>query len=150
MVMIERSDPRSAGPRGLLEASHALMQSLYPPECNFALDIDALCAQDIHFFEARDGATTLGTGALAVRKGYGEIKSMFTAPEARGKGVAAAILRQIEDQARAQGLSVLKLETGEELSGAIRLYERFGFTRCGAFGDYEANDLSVFMEKSLS
>ena len=74
---------------------------------------------------------------------------MFTAPAGRGKGVAAAILRMIEDTARDEGLTRLNLETGEELEAAVRLYERFGFTRCGAFGDYEDDGISLFMTKAL-
>ena len=150
MLVIEPANPRDPGPAALLASSHDLMNTLYLPEDNFALDIDALCAPDIHFFTARDGAAILGTGALAVRPGYGEVKSMFTASEARGKGVAAALLRQLEDHARSLDLPVLRLETGEELASAVRLYERNGFTRCAAFGDYKPNKYSIFMEKNLT
>ena len=149
-LVVEPADPRSPGPWALLQSSLALMQELYPPEDNYALDIDALCAPDIHFFAARQGHITLGTAALAIRVGYGEVKSMFTAPGARGKGVAAALLRQLEDQARSLKLPVLKLETGAELADAVRLYKRHGFTRCGIFGDYQPNRYSIFMEKQLT
>ena len=149
MLIVEPADPRDAGPRTLLEASHKLMLATFPPEDNYFLNIDELCAPGIHFFAAREGDTTLGTGALAIRDGYGEVKSMFTAPTARGKGVAAAILRILEDTAREADLPALRLETGEALASAIRLYERHGFTRRGIFGDYEPNNSSVFMEKLL-
>ncbi|QGX99435.1 GNAT family N-acetyltransferase [Roseovarius faecimaris] len=149
MLIVEPGDPRAPDATALLRASHALMLELFPPEDNYALDIEDLVAPDIRFFIAREGKSLLGTGALALRDGYGEVKSMFTAPAARGKGVAAALLRQIEDEARANGLSALKLETGEELAAAVRLYERHGFTRCGIFGDYEPNQSSIYMHKSL-
>jgi putative acetyltransferase len=149
MLVIEASDPREAGAKQLLVSSHALMAELFPPEENFALDIEDLCTPDIHFFTAREGGEVLGTGAIAAREGYAEVKSMFTSQAARGKGVAAALLRQLEDQARSLGLTTLKLEPGEELAAAIRLYERHGFTRCDAFGDYQPNHSSVFMEKPL-
>lgn len=150
MLIVEPADPRDPGPRQLLEASHALMRHLFPPEDNYFLNIDELRAPNIRFFEAREGDTTLGTGALALKDGYAEVKSMFTSEAARGKGVAAAILRAIEDTAQAEGVPILKLETAEALDAAIRLYERHGFTRCGLFGDYQPNTTSVFMEKSLT
>ncbi len=150
MIIIEEADPRAPGPRALLEASHALMQEMFPPEENYFLDIEELCAEDIAFFAAREGDTTLGTGALSMKGDYAEIKSMFTAPEARGKGVAAAILRALEDTARARDIPVLKLETGDPLDAAVRLYERAGFTRCTIFGDYAPNGSSVYMEKPLT
>lgn len=149
MLAIEPADPREPRTRALLAASHALMRELFPPEDIYALETDALCAPGICFFTAREGDRLLGTGALAVCDGYGEVKAMFTAPEARGRGVAAALLRQIEDEARALGLAALKLETGAALQAAIRLYERAGFRRCGIFGDYRPNETSVFMEKRL-
>ena len=126
-----------------------MMQELFEPEENYFLGFDALCAPHVHFVLARSGTDILGTGALVQMDGYGEVKSMFTGPDARGRGVAAAILRALEDHARGLGLALLRLETGEALIAAIRLYERHGFARCIRFGTYEANDVSVYMEKTL-
>lgn len=149
MLIVEPGDPHDPQAAALLRSSHALMQALFPAEDIYALDIDDLCTPDIRFFIAREGKQVLGTGALAVRGDYGEVKSMFIAETARGKGAAAALLRQIEDAARDENLTALKLETGEELAAAIRLYERHGFARCGIFGAYQPNQTSVYMEKPL-
>lgn len=149
MIIVEKSDPHAPEATALLRQSHALMQSLFPPEDNFYLEISDLVAPDIHFYTARVGTKILGTGALALKSGYGEVKSMFVAEEARGKGIAQAILRQIADQARSEGLSTLKLETGNVLYAAHRLYRHFGFTDCGPFGDYENANSSIFMEMRL-
>jgi len=89
---------------------------------------DALCADHIHFYTARENGVILGTGAVALMQDYAEVKSMFTAEAARGKGAAAAILRQIEDTARDAKAPILKLETGNVLHAAHRLYARQGFT----------------------
>lgn len=148
-LMIEVGDPHDPQATALLEASHALMESLFPPEDNHFLSIDALCTLDIHFFIARDGDSVLGCAAIADRSDYGEIKSMFVSDAARGKGVADALMRQLEDHARSLGLSELKLETGDLLHAAHKLYERYGFSRCDPFGDYTANASSIFMEKQL-
>lgn len=149
MIKIERSDPREAGATALLRQSHTLMQSLFAPEDNHFLDIDALCADDVRFFTAIVGADVVGTAALKIQVGYGEIKSMFVAETARGTGVADALMRQLEDQARDDNLSLLRLETGDVLYAAHKLYARHGFTNCGPFGDYALTEASVFMEKRL-
>ena len=47
------------------------------------------------------------------------------------------------------GLQALMLETGIHQAPAIRLYERAGFVRREPFGDYQADPLSLFMEKRL-
>ncbi len=149
MILIEPGDPRNPAILALLQASHALMQSLFAPEDNHFLSVDALCGPDIRFFSARRGDQIVGCAALALRDGYGEVKSMFVTPKARGTGAADALMRQIEDAARAEELPWLRLETGDTLEAAHRLYRRHGFKTCGAFGGYTANAASVFMEKPL-
>jgi putative acetyltransferase len=149
-LTVSSADPHDAGATALLLRSHALMRALFPPEDNFFLDINALAAPDIRFFVAKRGAETLGTGALALREGYGEVKSMFVADDARGQGVAGALLTRIEAEARAFGLPCLRLETGNLLHDAHRLYARHGFAPRGPFGDYPDAPSSIFMEKPLS
>ncbi len=152
MLSVEPGDPRAPGPRALLEASHALMHALFPAEECYGLPIDDLCGEDVAFFTARAVRDTaiLGVGALAIRPGYGEVKAMFTAPDAREQGVGASLLRRIEDEARARALPCLRLETGKGLDAAMRLYRRHGFAPCGIFGDYRPNETSVYMEKPLN
>ncbi len=150
MIIVEPGNPHHPQATALLQASHALMESLFPPEDNFYLDINDLVADHIRFFVAREGETIFGTGALALKDGYGEVKSMFVSEAARGRGVADALMRQIEDEARANGLPVLKLETGNVLYAAHKLYRRHGFVDCGPFGDYAEANSSVFMEKPLT
>jgi len=149
MIKVAPADPRSEGPAALLAQSHALMNELFPADACHYLDLDALCASNIRFFTATEGSDVLGTGALAIKDAYGEVKSMFTAQAGRGKGVAAAVLRMIEDTARDEGLQMLRLETGTGLDAAHRLYGRFGFEICGPFGDYTESPYSIFMEKAL-
>ncbi|PIE06528.1 MAG: GNAT family N-acetyltransferase [Rhodobacterales bacterium] len=149
-VTVEPGDPRAPGAARLLKRSHALMESLFPPEDNFYLDIDALTAPHIAFFVATEQGAVLGTAALAEMGGYGEVKSMFVDEAARGRGVGAALLGRLEAEARARALPILRLETGNLLKAAHRLYARAGFTERGPFGDYPAAPSSLFMEKRLS
>ena len=149
MIIVEQTDPHHPQATALLKQSHALMEALFPPEDNYYLDIDQLCADNIKFFAARIGDDLLGTGALANKGTYGEIKSMFVDEAARGKGIADALMRQLEDAAREDGLAMLKLETGNVLHAAHKLYRRHGFQDCGPFGDYVEANSSIFMEKTL-
>lgn len=149
MIVVEATDPRTPQATALLEASHALMNSLFPSDACHYLSIDALCVPDVHFVTARRGELVLGCGAIAMRDGYGELKSMFVDPQSRGQGIADAILRALEDHARVSGLDMLRLETGTGLDAAHRLYFRHGFKPCGPFGDYVDHAYSVYMEKPL-
>lgn len=148
-VTVRPGDPYEPGAKRLLEASHALMQSLFPPEDNYFLSLDALKAPNIRFFVAEADGAILGTGALALMDGYGEVKSMFTDEAARGRGVAGAMLDRLEAEARRAGVPVMRLETGHLLETAHRLYAAKGFVECGRYGDYVENATSLFMEKRL-
>jgi len=149
-VTTRPGDPRDPAATALLHASHALMQSLYPPEDNYYLSIDALCTPAIRFVIAEQGGQTIGCAALALKDGYGELKSMFVDPAARGIGTADALMHQLDQIARAENLSFLRLETGPSLDAAHKLYARHGFTPCDRFGDYPESNNSVFMEKPLT
>ena len=148
-MIIAPGDPRAPGATALLKQSHALMQDLFEPEDNSFLDIEELCAPNIRFFIAKDGDTTLGTAALAIKHGYGEVKSMFVDPDRRGTGIADALMEEIITAARTENLPLLRLETGRILTAALKLYTRHGFSECGIFGDYQANNSSLYMEKLL-
>jgi putative acetyltransferase len=149
MITTRITTPHEPGATALLTASHAYLQSLYPPEDNYALSIDALCEPHITFIIAEQNGETIGCAALANKGSYGEVKSMFTTPAARGTGTGSLLMNALESEARAQSLPLMKLETGDDLYPAHRLYERHGFSKCGPFGDYAEAVHSVFMEKIL-
>ena len=119
-VTVVPGDPRDPAATALLKASHALMESLFPSESNHYLGVDALLAPEIRFYVAYDGDRMVGTGALAVKDGYGELKSMFVDPEARGKGVGDALVTQLIVRAKMERLPMLKLETGNRQPAARR------------------------------
>ena len=148
-LTVRPADPRSEEARALLGQSHALLSSLYAPEHNHYLSVDELAQPHIDFWIAEADAQPLGCVALARLDGYGEVKSMFVDPAARGKGVGTALIQTLETRARSTGLPVLRLETGDNLDSAPRLYRRHGFIETGPFGDYEEGPHSVFMEKRL-
>jgi putative acetyltransferase len=134
----------------LIAALDAYQDTLYPPECRYALDVTAVAAADMRFAVARNAAgQALGCGAVVLSDGHGEIKRMWVQPEARGQGVAQALLALLEAEARAAACPSLVLETGPKQPAAIALYARQGFVRCGPFGDYRDDPMSVFMRKPL-
>jgi putative acetyltransferase len=74
---------------------------------------------------------------------------MYVCPQCRGQGVAKRILALLESKAAALGCVMLKLETGPFQAEALSLYAFHGYERCGPFGQYPSDPLSVFMQKRL-
>lgn len=146
-VTVREGDPRSPEGRALLGASHAFLASLYAPEHNHSLGVDDLAAPHVTFLLAEDADGPLGCAALARMDGYGEVKSMWVDPGRRGGGVGGALLAALDALARAEGIAVLRLETGDTLDAARALYRRHGYVERGPFGGYREGPHSVFMER---
>jgi putative acetyltransferase len=134
----------------LIGESEAELSGLYPPEVRHAFSPDQLVAAGVRFVTAWEGGAAVGCGGFAPFHGYGELKRIFTTRAARGRGVGRAVVGALEALARAEGLALIRLETGAASPDALALYERLGYARRGPFGAYAENGSSVFMEKRLA
>lgn len=65
-----------------------------------------------------------------------EILSVGTLPEARGRGVGAALLRHAETGAARRGAARMFLEVAVTNAAALALYARAGFVAVGTRRDY--------------
>jgi DNA-binding MarR family transcriptional regulator/GNAT superfamily N-acetyltransferase len=85
---------------------------------------------------ARLRGQPIGCGALKLHgTAPAEVKRMWIAPEARGLGLGARLLQELERQARDAGVRVLRLETNRALREAIALYRRSGYVEVDRFND---------------
>jgi putative acetyltransferase len=129
------------------------MYELSPPESVHALDVSKLRGPDITFWTVWEDGELLGCGALKeLSPAHGEVKSMRTPGRMRRRGAGRAVLGHIVGVARERAYQLLSLETGsaEAFLPAQKLYESFGFTYCGPFGDYKDDPNSVFMQLRLT
>lgn len=151
-VLVQRGDLLSPPARALIEALNAELSSLYPePGANhFRLDPDEVADGQGAFLIASSGGQPVGCGAVRrIEARTGEIKRMYVSPDARGRGIGRAVLAALEAEARTLGIARLVLETGLRQGEALALYERAGFSRIPAFGEYASSPLSVCMAKDL-
>lgn len=79
-----------------------------------------------------------------------EIKRMYTLPECRGKGIAKAILNELEHWAKEENYNIAILETGHMQVDAIGLYQKLGCTFTENFGQYIGVENSICMRKNIS
>ncbi len=148
-VEVRAADVMSEAAFGLIAGSEAGLASLYAPEHRYAFSPDQLVNAGVHFMVAWQEGRPVACGGFAPCDGYAELKRMFTRPEARGRGLAAAVIAALEAEARAHGFRLMRLETGEASPEALALYARLGYIRRGPFAAYRENGSSVFMEKPL-
>ncbi len=142
----------------LLDALDRYLGELYEPDANYILSVSELLAPGVRFFVARHADEVVGTGAVRRMPGeadtagqpYGEVKRMYVDPTVRGQRIGERLLQTLEASLKEQGVALALLETGSDQREAVRLYERCGYTRRGAFGGYADNGLSLFMSKVLA
>ena len=65
-----------------------------------------------------------------------EIKRLFVRPQARGKGIAKALIGAAVATAEAQSYDEIKLDTLPEMEAAIALYKASGFVPIEPYGSH--------------
>jgi putative acetyltransferase len=155
-MQIVTLDPTLPAVRSLIALSDAYMEMLYPAESNHLESVAALQLPNVHFVGVYVSATLAACGAVKIidndlRHGvrYGELKRMFVLESHRGMGLSKAILAHLETHLLSCNVAVARLETGILQPEALGLYRRSGYLECAPFGSYQADPLSVFMEKQL-
>lgn len=79
-----------------------------------------------------------------------EVKRMFTAPAARGKGLATIVLTELETWAGELGFKSCVLETGKRQLEAIDLFKKKGYSVIPNYGQYAGIENSLCFIKELS
>ncbi len=78
-----------------------------------------------------------------------EVKRMFVKDEARGNGIGAAILIELEKWAAELGNKTMVLEMGNKQPEAARLYKKQGYTIIPNYGQYTGIETSICMKKNV-
>jgi len=156
LIEVDWLDARAVAQRDAMNAETGAMYAAFTggntPEVNAA--IDAALAVDpatiVYTVIAVDGGRVLGHSALRpASSGVLEVKKVFVEPDARGTGVARALLADLERYALVHGVTSLVLQTGPLQVDAIALYEKVGYVPIEPFGAYGVIPGALCFEKSL-
>jgi len=126
-------------------------------------ELDERYGAQMEFFGQYNHSSDVATALVAMldgdRAGCGcfkpysdntvEIKRIFVPRRFRGKGVARAVMAELERWARELGYEFAILETGILQPEAIRLYEAAGYERIPNYPPYEDVSESVSFRKAL-
>lgn len=139
-VEVAAEAPESADARRCLDAYFNELAARFEGGFDRAKD-DSARANDMTppsglFVVARLDGEPVGCGGLKRSdKTTGEIKRVWTAPSARGVGVARRVLRALEAAGRDMGIKTLRLGTNRALTEAHALYRKEGFRAIARFND---------------
>src|SRR5215475_6030066 len=115
VLEIRREALDSEAAMTLIGALNGELRGAYPePGANhFQLDAEEVAEGQGAFVVAYADGRAVGCGAVRKIDGESaELKRMYVAPEARGKGIGRAVLEALEEEARRMGVRRLLLETG--------------------------------------
>ena len=86
------------------------------------------------FYLMQEAGLTVGSGGLRrLPDGSVEIVRIFTRPEYRGRGYGRQLMDRLLSDARDFEYRLVRLDTGEFMRSAHRIYESCGFEDCGPY-----------------
>ena len=99
---------------------------------------------------AYENEIPLGCGAIKEFSADSmEVKRMYTSPNGRKKGIATAILEELENWAKELGYTKCVLETGKRQLDAIALYQKVGYQIIPNYGQYSGIENSICFAKNV-
>ena len=139
-IEVGAESPDSADARRCLDAYfqelEARFESGFDASADHSAPAGAMTPPSGLFVIARLDGEAVGCGGFKrVGKTTGEIKRVWTAPSARGLGIARRVVRTLEAAAREAGLKTLRLDTNRALTEAHALYRKEGYREIARFDD---------------
>ncbi len=139
-VVIERESPATDDARfclGSYMAELALrFDDGFDPGKGNNLTVEEMTPPKGYLLIARLGGKAVGCGALKkLSEVEGEVKRVWTSPEARGLGVASKLMDALESLARDVGFSTVKLDTNRTLVEAQAMYRKRGYREIARYND---------------
>jgi DNA-binding MarR family transcriptional regulator/GNAT superfamily N-acetyltransferase len=138
-VEVRECDPRHRDARYCLQTYYdelaVRFEGGYDPSLSPVADAEMTPPAGVLLIATLHGEP-VGCGALIFYPdSVGLVKRMWVAPSVRGLGLGRRLLYELENRARAEGLRLMRLETRNELSEAIRMYETSGYREVVPFND---------------
>jgi [ribosomal protein S18]-alanine N-acetyltransferase len=81
---------------------------------------------------------------------FGHIITLNVASAFRRKGIAQALLGEIENLLKQKGISECRLEVRENNSAALKLYKKQGYKEIGKLEHYYGKAHGLYLKKDLS
>lgn len=141
----------------MIDELQAYYQTLYDGPDPSPVDPEEFTPPAGCFFAGYEGATAVAMGGwrwIDALPGMGarrpvEIKRMYVAKGARGRGHARRLLGHLEATAYEDGADVIVLSTGPPQQDAIALYRSAGYDDVPKFGFFAAYAEAVHLGKRL-
>ncbi|HET6818215.1 MAG TPA: GNAT family N-acetyltransferase [Mycobacteriales bacterium] len=140
-MRIEAVDAANEEAQSLVASYVAEIAATFPggfdPAASVSAEPDEMSPPHGAFLVVRnDDGTAIGCGGVKLLDAQtAEIKRMWLAPSARGRGLGRVLLEALENAARELGATEGRLDTNASLESALALYERSGWQPVSPYND---------------
>ncbi|MEE9408192.1 MAG: GNAT family N-acetyltransferase [Polaribacter sp.] len=123
--------------QGVIEAERPLDSFLGEGNLTYYNILELISNDNIHFIVAVLNNELVGSGYLRIENSahyhknpkHGYIGFIFVKPSFRGNRISNLVLDTLKNWAKEKSLKELRLDVYSNNSGALKSYERFGFTK---------------------
>lgn len=146
MITIRRVEPDDSDAFALWDEQRADLARRYDaPDLVLETRFDTLVASLVGYAEHGEPVATIVLRWSPYPTGEGslELKRLWVRPAHRGHGHSKVMMGAAESIARRAGATRIVLETGTEQPEALALYDRLGYSRIPAYGEYRDEPDSV-------
>ena len=136
-----------------------------PMDENYRNNLEAYCMDLIKkftefeppagaFYLIKSGTEIVGMGGIKkINSNVGEIKRIYVKPNHRGHKLGSKLIEHLINDARIFGFNAIRLETGDYMKSAQKIYRSFGFREIDPYPESEAPEEfyqhEIFMELKL-
>ena len=143
-VLIVPFEPvHEAGFRTLV--SETLREFGFEPDPEIDPDLaDPAGAYESLWVAVADGEVVGSVALRELTRAKRQLKRMYLRPDQRGRGLGRRLLETALEHARADGISVISLDTSERMEAARSLYEAYGFRRVAGSAPRQGQDRLLY------
>jgi len=148
--VIKKVDPASSPARTMMEALWEEIQTRYDFKSPNPVDPASFAGTRAGFWIAFANNEPVGSIAIVPLSDHeAELDIMYVVPSFRGSGIAKELLTALEQHAKENEFTIIKLRAGAPQPEALRFYEKSGFTEITAFGKWVNDVTALCFEKKL-
>lgn len=149
MIRVERTNSKNDDFVKLVAELNAHLKIMDGDEHEFYMQFNNIDVLN-HVVVLYENSNAVACGALKwYNDEIAELKRMYVKKEARRKGYAGMVLKELEVWSKELGYKKCMLETGKRMSDAIAFYVSNQYLRIPNFGQYKHKGDSICFEKTI-
>ncbi|TGL60630.1 GNAT family N-acetyltransferase [Leptospira sarikeiensis] len=149
-IKIKLEDPNSKSAVSMMNALWEEIQTRYGFQAPNPMKGEDFQGPKTGFWIAESEENPIGSIAIVPwNDSVAELDVMYVDPKFRGTGVASDLIISLENFAKENGFTSIRLRAGAPQPEALRFYEKHGYSRIDSFGRWASDETAWCYEKKI-